>query len=53
MSVEIGEPQSEVEYLSSLPQGNLNYLGVTKNNFYDKYSLLNENNAKKNDVEDT
>jgi len=31
----------------------LNYLGVTKNNFYDKYSLLDENTGKKIEVEDT
>jgi len=50
MSVKIGEPQSEVEHSSSLPQGNLNYLGVTKNNHS---SLLDENTGKKIDVEDT
>jgi len=51
--VEIGELQSHVKHSSSLPQGNINYFGVTKSNFYDKYSLLHENTAKKIDVEDT
>ena len=29
---EIGEPQSRVKHSSSLPQGDINYLGVTKSN---------------------
>ena len=41
--VEIGEAQGHLKYSWSL---NKNYLGITKNNFYDKYSFLHENTTK-------